>query len=430
MATIGDSEWEKYVDEASGSVYFYNARTGKSSWEIPVGFISLQTSDVTQNCKATKWRECVDDASGAKYYYDEVNCVSRWDKPDDFLLEEKEEEVEEQKDEDNQESKNQDNEEQREETDGPELEAQEEKEKKKVESNEKEKEVECLSSDDDKSQSNEKEEEEVVKDNSAAAMTWVKYMDAASNKPYYFNTRTRKTQWEEPEDYDESVQPAILSTTSQVSVEYQAHLNRMRTESLARVSQQVLDPSGNLSKLNTILSGIDSKGPPATTIEDEEIAADAPRTAKAEWQQHIDAQTQRYYYHNAVTGATQWNEPDAPFISGLANWIPPEVPKSDATGTGKTVSGVSYVARAKFNRLTGKYEQLGGDDYWQNAGIAADRAGRQMSHFFDMTELEKNREEAVRRKEQLKRKNIDWKKIMAEKKAKKQKQKNEWLFTD
>lgn len=91
---------------------------------------------------------------------------------------------------------------------------------------------------------------------------------------------------------------------------------------------------------------------------------------------------------------------------------------------------MNYVARAKFNRLTGKYEQLGGDDYWQNAGIAPDRAGRQMSHFFDMTELEKNREEARRRKEQLKRKNIDWKKITAEKKAKKQKQRNEWLYTD
>jgi len=115
----------------------------------------------------------------------------------------------------------------------------------------------------------------------------------------------------------------------------------------------------------------------------------------------------------------------------LADWIPPEVPESGTTDQGqKPVSGVNYVARAKFNRLTGKYEQLGSDEYWLNAGIAPDRAGRQMSHFFDMNELEKNREEARRRKEQLKRKHIDWKKISAEKKAKKQKQKNEWLYTD
>lgn len=62
--------------------------------------------------------------------------------------------------------------------------------------------------------------------------------------------------------------------------------------------------------------------------------------------------------------------------------------------------------------------------------MAADRAGRQMSHFFNMTDLEKNREEAKALKEKLKRKNIDWKKVAAEKKAKKQKQKNEWMFQD
>lgn len=53
-----------------------------------------------------------------------------------------------------------------------------------------------------------------------------------------------------------------------------------------------------------------------------------------------------------------------------------------------------------------------------------------MSHFFNINELEKNREQARIVKEQLKRKNIDWKKVAAEKKAKKQKQKNEWIYQD
>jgi hypothetical protein len=94
------------------------------------------------------------------------------------------------------------------------------------------------------------------------------------------------------------------------------------------------------------------------------------------------------------------------------------------------VSGINYVARAKFNRLTGKYEQHDNDEYWNSVGAPSDRAGRQMSHFFDMTALEKNREEARRKTEALKRKNINWKKVAAEKKAKKQKQKNEWIYTD
>lgn len=146
----------------------------------------------------------------------------------------------------------------------------------------------------------------------------MKYVDAASNKPYYYNASTGQTQWEEPEHFDESAAAAQLAAP-QVSAEYQAHLNRMRTERLTRVTQQVLDPSGNLSKLNAILSGIDSSAPPAAAAAHVDgDGADAPRTAKAEWQQHVDAQTQRYYYHNEVTGVTQWNKPDAPIVSGVS----------------------------------------------------------------------------------------------------------------
>ncbi|KAL4170040.1 hypothetical protein KRP22_010949 [Phytophthora ramorum] len=393
-----DGEWERHADEASGSAYYYNVRTGESSWEVPAGFKSPRAKESIEK-EAPKWREFVDDESGATYYYDEVSGTSRWEKPEGFALEKKntqQQEVEEQ------------------EIGQPQEETVETTPEHAV--GVKKQEVETL----------EKEGEETA---SASAQQWVKYVDANSNKPYFYNASTGKTQWEEPEGFDEST--AATPAGAQVSAEYQAHLNRMRTERLARVTQQVLDPSGNLSKLNAILNKVDSSASPVPVTADGEEAANTPRTAKAEWQQHIDAQTQRYYYHNVVTGVTQWNKPDAPIVSGLANWIPPEVPESDESRAGqKTVSGVNYVARAKFNRLTGKYEQLGGEDYWQHAGIAPDRAGRQMSHFFDMTELEKNREEAQRRKEQLKRKNIDWKKITAEKKAKKQKQKNEWLYTD
>ncbi|OWY94051.1 hypothetical protein PHMEG_00036332 [Phytophthora megakarya] len=365
------SEWEKHVDEASGSAYYHNTRTGESSWEVPAGFLSPRASDSPDK---PKWRRFVDEESGATYYHDEASGISRWDKPEDFVPESEEQEQETQKAEEQEDAEAED----------PQNEAAE-------------------------PVSNGKETQSTVQ--------WLKYVDAASHKPYYHNPSTGKTQWEEPEDFDESAAPVA----PQISAEYQTHLNRVRTERLTRVTQQVADPSGNLSKLNAILSGIDSSAP--STV--------ASTTSKAEWQQHIDSQTQRYYYHNVVTGVTQWNKPDAPIVSGLADWIPPEVSEPESTDTKqKTVSGVNYVAQAKFNRVTGKYEQLGGDDYWQNVGVAPDREGRQMSHFFDMNELEKNREEAQRRKEQLKRKNIDWKKRTAEKKAKKQKQRNEWLFID
>lgn len=407
-----DCEWEKHVDDTSGSTYYYNIHTGESSWEVPRRVEAFKGQD-TGHDAIPNWREFIDDESGMTYYYDEKSGKSRWDKPEGFDLHQKHEE--------------QCREEELEEQDA--TERHENEPARETEASKQD--VLVLEIEKGESGNNEgkgrKQETETLTDASLTSKMWVKYVDGASNKPYYYNTSTRKTQWEEPKDVNGI---DAISTASSVNVEYQAHLCKTRTEHLARVTQQALDPSGNLTKLNALLSGIDKKTP-SEQISDGGDHAAASRTLKVEWQQHVDPQTQRYYYHNVNTGVTQWNKPDAPIISGLADWIPPEIPDSNSTAADtKTTSGANYVARAKFNRLTGKYEQLGGDDYWQNAGIASDRAGRQMSHFFDVTELEKNREEARRRKEQLKRKNIDWKKITAEKKAKKQKQRNEWLFVD
>jgi len=85
---------------------------------------------------------------------------------------------------------------------------------------------------------------------------------------------------------------------------------------------------------------------------------------------------------------------------------------------------------AKLNQITGRFENTGGDEYWEKAGIPTDRAGRQMSNFFDMSEFEKNRAEAKRMKEEMRSKRMNWKKINAIKKEKKRKQRNQWLLED
>ncbi|KAG7401934.1 hypothetical protein PHYBOEH_009514 [Phytophthora boehmeriae] len=409
-----DGVWETHVDEASGSTYYYNQHTGESSWEVPGGFKSPSKQEQSKQ-KPPKWRKFVDDESGAEYYYDQVNGVSRWEKPEGFK--EGQEDAEQQKQEEEDEAPGK----QKTQELKPKEKTQDQSDDAKAGGDEQTKAAEENAAESD--------DADAATSATAAVTQWTKFMDASSGKPYYHNASTGTTQWEKPEDFHVAAAPEVRAGP-QVSAEYQAHLNQKHTEHLTRVTQQVLDPSGNLSKLNAILNGIDG-GTPAKVSADEKSGDTESRTAKAEWQQHIDPQTQRYYYHNVVSGVTQWNKPDAPVVSGLADWIPPEVPETDENGTGrKVVSGVNYVAQAKFNRLTGKYEQLGGDDYWRNAGVATDRAGRQMSHYFDMSDFEKNREEARRKKEQLKRKNIDWKKIAAEKKAKKQKQRNEWLFND
>lgn len=128
---------------------------------------------------------------------------------------------------------------------------------------------------------------------------WVKHIDRSTQKPYYHNVKTNVTQWEEPEKFIEAKEaPAI-------SPEYLEYLQR----SQSRIAEQSMDPHGNLSRLNSILSKIDNCHCSSTDIP---LDDESPQ-----WQQHVDAQSQRYYYHNTTTGETQWEEPDAPFISAV-----------------------------------------------------------------------------------------------------------------
>jgi hypothetical protein len=97
----------------------------------------------------------------------------------------------------------------------------------------------------------------------------------------------------------------------------------------------------------------------------------------------------------------------------------------------KPSSPASYESIGKFNILTGKFERTGGDEYWNSTGVPLDRAGRQMSNFFNIEQLEENRAEAKRMKQARQRStSINWKKVNAEKKVKKQKARNLWLFED
>ena len=53
-----------------------------------------------------------------------------------------------------------------------------------------------------------------------------------------------------------------------------------------------------------------------------------------------------------------------------------------------------------------------------------------MSAFFDINELERNREEAKSMKEQLQHSHIDWKKYKLDKQNLKKKKRSEWLLND
>lgn len=73
---MSSSEWQKFVDDGSGATYYYNARTGESSWSEPEGFVASAA------LKPPRWRRVTDESSGRVYYYDEANGVTQWEAPE------------------------------------------------------------------------------------------------------------------------------------------------------------------------------------------------------------------------------------------------------------------------------------------------------------------------------------------------------------
>eukprot|EP01035_Chromulina_nebulosa_P017143 gene17143-22657_t len=141
---------------------------------------------------------------------------------------------------------------------------------------------------------------------------------------------------------------------------------------------------------------------------------------KSKWHQYLDVTTQRYYYYNEFTKQTQWERP-----SNESDIIDMSVSQTSTFD-----SSLNSYFSATFNGKTGAFSGVSADSYWAKAGIADDRAGRQMSAFFDVNSLDANRQEAVQKKKALANSNIDWKKYKAEKKTMKIKRRTQWLRED
>ena len=90
LSLPGD-EWEECVD-AEGRTFFYNDRTGESTWDDPRNNPSLMLMSGGGDGRdddggamvlssAGEWEEVVD-ADGAIYYYNSETGVTSWDRPD------------------------------------------------------------------------------------------------------------------------------------------------------------------------------------------------------------------------------------------------------------------------------------------------------------------------------------------------------------
>lgn len=146
-------------------------------------------------------------------------------------------------------------------------------------------------------------------------------------------------------------------------------------------------------------------------------AADAAPTASPVWYEFIDPASGKSYFHNYSTAETTWTAP--------ASFVPASTSLPGAPA-------VDYSAKGYFNRNNGRFtSSQSATEHWDNIGIPADRAGRQLAHYVDLQELERNRAETKKMKEERQShpdSSIDWKKYNQNKKEEKKRKRNAWLL--
>jgi hypothetical protein len=167
--------------------------------------------------------------------------------------------------------------------------------------------------------------------------------------------------------------------------------------------------SAESNSLAALLDIIDSKkkelSSPVTIIPPDDTRTQLPTI---HWIKYFDPATQRDYYANALTQITQWERPDG---------------YEDPSNLVDSIS-----SNASFDVKTGSIRMIGTQSYFEKVGRASDRAGRQLETFFDMSTFEQNREDASEKKRKLQNSGIDWKQYKEDKKKKKFRMKNNWLY--
>ncbi|KAK1361409.1 Poly-glutamine tract-binding protein [Heracleum sosnowskyi] len=73
-------EWIETCDPASGSLYYYNQKSGKSQWERPVE-ASLNSEPPSSSPLPADWQVLFDETTGKNYYYNTKTFVTQWEQP-------------------------------------------------------------------------------------------------------------------------------------------------------------------------------------------------------------------------------------------------------------------------------------------------------------------------------------------------------------
>mmetsp|Transcript_4899 Transcript_4899/g.7407 ORF Transcript_4899/g.7407 Transcript_4899/m.7407 type:complete len:257 (-) Transcript_4899:121-891(-) len=191
---------------------------------------------------------------------------------------------------------------------------------------------------------------------------------------------------------------------------------QQQTESVGTDPTSQNADRNSVSKLNSILDSIKT--------DDTVIGGQSDS-----WTKLMDPLSGVPYYYNHSTNKTQWNCPEE--YVDLESILGTDDPPADKPiEQNKQPESDPYLQQAQFNTTSGKYDgNSASDNHWVRTGKPLDRETRQLAHYFDITTLDQNRKEAKEKAKKIAKARVDWKSVNAEKKAKRFRLNNAWLFT-
>ena len=126
------------------------------------------------------------------------------------------------------------------------------------------------------------------------------------------------------------------------------------------------------------------------------------------WSVYFDDISMKPYYYNWTTGETTWDKPKGVDLSSMG-----------AVQTNVTTE--SYEAQASFRKFGGRFDAADGATHWDRTGIPSNRTDRQMSHYMDISQLEKSTNSKKRKTTSKAPNGKSWKEYNAMKKKKRAK---------
>ena len=361
----GDSDWSESVDPSSGKSYYYNSKTGETSWEKPTSTTvdeamntatatTTATADNETSQDASDWVEATDPSSGNTYYYNSATGETSWERPSALDSEENSSSpelttptptetaqsdadtadgvvlddaaapvVQEEKEETAETESSPDtvfqNEPIKEEADSSVV-AEESQSKGIVEESssiatatkpdDDNTPAEMATAQDDSIIGTEMTIETTIGESSSNTLPdgWIEATDPSSGKVYYCNTDTQETSWERPVAENAAVTSKEII---EPEVTEESKSETVVVEDIADGWEEVQDPTtGNTYYFNKETQETSWEKPTLTIPESAKMNDDASSSQQEnDWVETLDPNSGKNYYYNAKTDETSWENP-------------------------------------------------------------------------------------------------------------------------